>query len=384
MQCDYFNHNKCRSCRWLDRDYADQLTAKDTALHALLDAHQPQEWLMPVSSRQTGFRNKAKMAVLGTERAPILGIVNSQGEEVSLCDCPLYPLDMQGLLHRLQAWILQAGLSPYNVDKRQGELKFILLTRSQFNGEYMLRLVLRSEQLLPRIQQCLPLLRVDYPNISVASVNIQPVHMAILEGEKEIFLTENTRLIERLNGVPLYTRPKSFFQTNPVVAAKLYKTARDWVAETGPATLWDMYCGVGGFGLHCATPEMAVTGIEIEQEAIACAQLSAQEMGLNQVDFMALDSTGYAAKAAEPPDLIIINPPRRGIGQALCAQLVDLAPQHILYSSCNAATLAQDLSRLPGYRLTRVQIFDMFPHTPHYEVLVKLTRGEVNVLDGVL
>lgn len=381
MQCDYFNQNKCQSCRWLDRDYADQLTAKDTALHALLDAHQPQEWLAPVSSPQAGFRNKAKMAVLGTERAPLLGIVNSQGEEVSLCGCPLYPPDMQGLLHRLQAWILQAGLSPYKVDQRQGELKFILLTRSQFNGEYMLRLVVRSEQQLPRIQQCLPLLLVDYPNISVASVNIQPVHMAILEGEKEIFLTENTRLRERLNGVPLYIRPKSFFQTNPVVAAELYKTARNWAAEIGPATLWDLYCGVGAFGLHCATPEMAVTGIEIEQEAIACAQQSAREMGLKHAAFKALDATGFATKETEPPDLIIINPPRRGNGQALCAQLVDVAPQHILYSSCNAETLAQDLSRLPGYRLARVQLFDMFPHTPHYEVLVELTR---NVLNGVL
>lgn len=377
MQCDYFNQNKCRSCRWLDREYADQLTAKDAALRSLLGAHQPQEWLAPVTSPQTGFRNKAKMAALGTDSAPILGIVNSKGEEVSLCDCPLYPVDMQNLLRRLESWILQAGLSLYNVDKRQGELKFILLTRSQFSGEYMLRLVLRSEHLLPRIKQNLPQLRVDFANISVLSVNIQPVHMAILEGEKEIYLTQNTRLSERLNGVPLYIRPKSFFQTNPAVAAELYRAARNWTAEIEPATLWDLYCGVGGFGLHCATPEMAVTGMEIEQEAIACAQQSAREMGLNNVVFMAFDLTGFAAKQAEPPDLIIVNPPRRGIGQVLCARLEDVAPQYILYSSCNAETLAQDISRMPGYRLTRVQLFDMFPHTPHYEVLVKLTRQGV-------
>jgi 23S rRNA (uracil747-C5)-methyltransferase len=360
----------------MDIAYPDQLDRKNNHLHALLDAHQPQEWLEAVASPQAGFRHKAKMAVLGTDAAPILGIVNGKGAEVSLCDCPLYPGDMRNLLHRLQVWIRQAGLPPYRVDQRQGELKFVLLTRSHFNGEYMLRFVLRSEQQLPRIRQFLPLLQADYPAISVVSVNIQPVHMAILEGQQEIFLTRNTQLSERLNGVPLYIRPKSFFQTNPVVAAQLYKTASQWAEESGAATLWDLYCGVGGFALHCARPETAVTGIEIEQEAIACAQRSARELGLSQATFMACDLTGFSTKQAEPPDLVIINPPRRGIGQDLCAQLMQAAPRNILYSSCNAETLAQDVSRMPGYRLARVQLFDMFPHTSHYEVLVKLTRQQ--------
>lgn len=377
MQCDYFNRGKCLSCSWLDVDYPDQLARKNNHLHALLDAHRPREWLEPVASPQAGFRHKAKMAVLGTDDAPILGIVNNKGAEVSLCDCPLYPGDMQNLLHRLQAWIRQAGLPPYSVDKRRGELKFVLLTRSHFNGEYMLRFVLRSEQQLPRIRQFLPLLQADYPNISVVSVNIQPVHMAILEGEQEIFLTRNAQLSERLNGVPLYIRPKSFFQTNPVVAAQLYKSASHWVGQIAPATLWDLYCGVGGFALHCARPETAVTGMEIEQEAIDCAQRSARELGLSRTTFMACDLTAFCAKQAEPPDLVIINPPRRGIGQDLCAQLMHAAPQHILYSSCNAQTLAQDLSRMPGYRLSRVQLFDMFPHTSHYEVLVELARRQI-------
>ena len=374
MQCDHFSQNKCRSCAWLDRGYADQLIAKTADLRAQLEAHHPQEWLPAVASPQTGFRNKAKMVVLGTQGAPILGIVNHQGEVVSLCDCPLYPADMQALLQHLQVWVQQAGLQPYQVDKREGELKFILLTRSQFSGEYLMRLVLRSEQPLAHIRQCLPQLLADHPNVSVVSVNIQPVHMAILEGEKEIFLTPRTSLSERLNGVPLYIRPKSFFQTNPVVAAELYATAGKWTAEIRPKSLLDLYCGVGGFGLHCATSERSMTGIEIAPEAIACAQQSAREMGLDNVNLIVSDLKAFAAMQSISPDLIILNPPRRGVGGTLCAQLLDMAPQHILYSSCNAQTLAQDLSQLRGYQLARVQLFDMFPHTPHYEVLTMLTR----------
>jgi 23S rRNA (uracil747-C5)-methyltransferase len=90
------------------------------------------------------------------------------------------------------------------------------------------------------------------PHLKVISVNIQSVHMAIMEGDEEIFLTPQTTLEERLNGIPLFIKPKSFFQTNPDVATKLYKTAADWVSETKPKVIWDLFCGVGGFALHCA------------------------------------------------------------------------------------------------------------------------------------
>jgi 23S rRNA (uracil747-C5)-methyltransferase len=375
MQCEFFDHAKCRSCRWLDRPYAEQLTAKNTGLHALLDRFRPQTWHEPVASAQQGFRNKAKMAVLGTAQLPVLGIVNSRGGEISLCDCPLYPADMQVVLHRLQDWIRLAQLIPYDVARRQGELKFVLLTRSQLNGAYMLRLVLRSEQAIAQIRQQLPALLAASPGIRVVSVNIQPVHMAILEGEKEIFLSDEKHLAERLNDVPLSIRPKSFFQTNPAVAGLLYATAREWTARLHATGIWDVFCGVGGFGLHCATRDTLLTGIEIEPEAIACARQSAAELGLTQARFMALDSAGLAAQAGDTPDLVILNPPRRGIGQSLCAQLAALAPPHILYSSCNPESLAEDLSRLDDYRLMQVQLFDMFPHTPHYEVLTLLSRN---------
>ncbi len=139
--------------------------------------------------------------------------------------------------------------------------------------------------------------------------------------------------------------------------------------------MWDLFCGVGGFGLHCATPEMQLTGIEITAEAIACAKQSAQQLGLKHVHFQALDSTQFATGQGNVPELVLVNPPRRGIGKALCDYLSRMAPDYILYSSCNAAqTMAKDIARLPGYRIERVQLFDMFPHTAHYEVLTLLRR----------
>lgn len=176
--------------------------------------------------------------------------------------------------------------------------------------------------------------------------------------------------------MPLYIRPRSFFQTNPAVAARLYDTARRWVSELQITAMWDLFCGVGGFGLHCATPEMQLTGIEISAEAIACAQRSAQQIGLEKVQFAALDSTRFATEKAEVPDLVLVNPPRRGIGAELCDYLSRMAPAWLLYSSCNAESMAQDIARLDGYQIRRVQLFDMFPHTAHYEVLTLLQRRQ--------
>ncbi|MGI2258755.1 23S rRNA (uracil(747)-C(5))-methyltransferase RlmC [Shewanella sp. GXUN23E] len=378
LTCRYYSQGKCRSCNWLEQPVEQQLASKSAKLESLLGSLQVDSWLPPISGPQAGFRNKAKMVVLGAAHEPVLGIVGPDGEPVSLCDCPLYPEDMQQLLHRLEKFVQQAGIPPYRVDKARGELKFILLTRAAHSGEYLLRFVLRSHTAIERIERNLPQLLAEYPQIKVVSVNIQPVHMARLEGEEEIFLTEATRLEEVFNGVPLFIRPKSFFQTNPQVAADLYRTARDWVNELNPSKVWDLFCGVGGFGLHCASKAVDVTGIEIEAEAIACAKLSAEALGLDNLSFSALDSTGFAQgqDAAEVPDVIIVNPPRRGIGEQLCLSLSAFAPKAIVYSSCNPVTLAKDLELIEGYDIKRVQLFDMFPHTEHAEVLVLLLRQD--------
>ncbi|ELV7515907.1 23S rRNA (uracil(747)-C(5))-methyltransferase RlmC [Photobacterium damselae] len=379
MHCSLSASNLCRSCPLSSLSYDQQIEKKDQGLRSLLAPCQPQHWLEPVRSATQGYRNKAKMVVLGAAHEPCLGavaVVDEDNKPISLRACPLYPQDMQDLLAALEQWIRTSGIPPYNVNKKKGELKFILLTRSHKAGEFMVRFVLRSHNAMPRIEANLERLMTAFPAIKVVSVNIQPVHMARLEGDEEIFLTQAQHLDEQLNDVPLVIRPKSFFQTNPDVAAKLYTTARQWVREIKPSAMWDLFCGVGGFALHCVSPETDVTGIEIEPEAIASAQRSAQAMGITNLDFAALDSTGFSMEHDTAPELVLVNPPRRGIGEQLCQQLSHFAPKHIIYSSCNPETLAIDIQRLEGYELEKVQWFDMFPHTDHAEVLVLLSHKE--------
>jgi len=360
IQCEHYQRGDCRSCQWLELPYSVQLEQKTVhlqqQLHGLDTSHLI--WFAPFQSSQEGFRNKAKMVVSGAVERSILGILPDPRDPqsaVDLCDCPLYPQCFQAIFPLLKDFIARAGLVPYNVSHRQRGWPLI---RGDWGG-----------------------LRQKLPQLAVISVNIQPQNAAILEGEKEIFLTEQHTLPERFNQIPLFIRPQGFFQTNPQVAEGLYGTAQQWIKDLPVCQLWDLFCGVGGFGLHCLkalqmqNPEQPIhlTGIEISSSAIAAAKLSAQQLGLEkQVHFQSLDAANFALAQADKPDLVIVNPPRRGISQSLAEFLNKMQPHFILYSSCNAETMGKDLRSLTHYQMEKIQLFDMFPHTSHYEVLVLL------------
>jgi 23S rRNA (uracil747-C5)-methyltransferase len=379
MHCHHFHAKRCQSCQWLAKPYFQQLEDKQLQLAELLASLQPEHMLAPVASAEQGFRYKAKMVVLGSIENPVLGILNHQGEQLDLSDCPLYPASFEPIFTLCKAVISRAKLTPYDIDNRLGELKYILLSQSLYSGRFMLRFVLRSKNCLASIVKYLPWLLQQIPELELVSVNLQPVAAAVLEGEEEIILTEQHVLAEQLNHVPLYLQPQSFFQTQPVMAASLYLTAAKWAAELQQqqgafSQIWDLFCGVGGFGLHLVKPGQNLVGIEIAPAAIASAKRSAAEMGLQNVSFQALDASAFAKAAANAPDLLVVNPPRRGLGTTLCTDIERLAPAWLMYSSCNAQTLAKDLAQLPEYQLLKVQLFDMFAHSSHYEVLTLLQR----------
>ena len=272
-----------------------------------------------------------------------------------------------------------AGLTPYDVPGRRGELKHLLVTVSP-DGELMVRWVLRSTESLPRLRKHLPWLLERLP-VSVASANIQPEHKAVLEGPEEVLLTDQATLAMRLDvpghPVVLQLRPQSFFQTNTAVATELYATARRWVGDLAPSRVWDLYSGVGGFALHlAAAPEdgRRVTGVEISAEAVEGARRAARLADL-RADFVAGDAVAWATTTDEPrPDLLVVNPPRRGLGADLAGWVEASGVPWVLYSSCHSGSLARDLAAMPSYSLQRGRVLDMFPQTTHHEVLVLLRR----------
>ena len=373
----------CRSCTQLPVPYAEQLVVKEAATRAAL-ADVPTDptvpgWEDAAASREEGFRNKAKMVVGGTVEEPTLGILDPRGHGVDLRHCGLHEPGLHAALPVLADHVRLAGLTPYDVPGRRGELKHLLVTVSP-DGELMVRWVLRSTESLPRLRKHLPWLLERLP-VSVASANIQPEHKAVLEGPEEVLLTDQATLAMRLDvpghPVVLQLRPQSFFQTNTAVATELYATARRWVGDLAPSRVWDLYSGVGGFALHlAAAPEdgRRVTGVEISAEAVEGARRAARLADL-RADFVAGDAVAWATTTDEPrPDLLVVNPPRRGLGADLAGWVEASGVPWVLYSSCHSGSLARDLAAMPSYSLQRGRVLDMFPQTTHHEVLVLLRR----------
>ncbi|HEX4190817.1 MAG TPA: 23S rRNA (uracil(747)-C(5))-methyltransferase RlmC [Marmoricola sp.] len=384
MDCHHFDAGECRSCSWLRRPYADQLAAKQSKVAGLLAAYPGLVWLPPVSSEQSGFRNKAKMVVTGTIDAPVLGILTGDHRDptgVDLADCPLHVPAIQEALGVISAFITRAGLEPYDIAARRGELKLVLVTASP-DEELMIRFVARSQEPVARLRKHLGWLREQLPGLRVATLNVQPEHKAVLEGDVEIVLTDESVLPMRLGGVELLLRPQSFFQTSTATATALYAEARAWTDLLDPREIWDLYCGVGGFALHLAAPGRRVLGVETSHEAVRSAQEAAQEVaqeavqrgGVRDVEFLVGDAT-TALVDRPAPDLVVLNPPRRGIGPELARWLERSGVRRVLYSSCNPATLAADMMAMPSLAPVRGRVFDMFPNTAHAEVLVLAERS---------
>ena len=437
--CPLHSSGTCRSCPHQDVPLDLQLHCKQQRVAALLaSAARPVPdgaWLAPVASAPTRFRNKAKMVVSGRAASPILGVLGPDGG-IDLRECPLHVSEIEAALPALARTVSRLGLGPYDVRARRGELKHILVTASP-DGDLMVRWVLRSHRHVERLRSALPGLREALPTLAVMSVNIQPVHQAIIEGEEELILTEDIpwgdRLLMRLRlpepdggaaagarasdtadigarsgeaavgaaagsvsgrgaaGVlvgtgttrspgielPLLLPTRSFFQTNTGVAEALYATATHWARDlSGGAEVWDLFCGVGGFALALAGPGRRVLGVEVSAPAIRGARESAALMGLpsEEVRFEVGDARVLDPGGSAVPDLLVVNPPRRGIGTGLARRIENSSAARVLYSSCNPVSLAADLEAMPSLRARRARLFDMFPHTDHAEVLVELVR----------
>jgi 23S rRNA (uracil747-C5)-methyltransferase len=379
MNCPHFDNHRCRSCDWLPIRYTEQLADKQRAAAEKLTSISTAVWADPVASLQVAFRNKAKLAVHGAPGQLILGLPANLARRLGqhdLSDCGLYVPEISAALPIIRAWLEQLAIAPYDIERRSGELKYVLLSAGA-DQRLLLRLVLASGTWQARISSAMPWLLSALPKLRVLSINLQPVHQAIVEGPLEIVLSDIDALEVRVNDLSLQLMPQSFFQTNTLIAEKLYQCARDWLASLQIKSIWDLYCGVGGFGLHLADMAQSLVGVEINAAAVASAVQAASHAGFDNAQFIAADALEFAKCQSNWPSLVLLNPPRRGVGVELCKMLDASNSKFVLYSSCNPASLAQDLALLPSFTAERAQLFDMFPNTEHAEVLVLLKRKKL-------
>lgn len=372
MDCHWFKTNHCRSCELLDHTYSETLQLKEKKLLELFKGTKLELSPTVGLSSGAGSRNKAKLAVFGDLDHIQFGFYDSTLQFKDLEECPLHMPGINELLVVLKSKLKDFKIPPYSLMEKRGELKYLIISRTADEKEFLLRFVLRSKESLDRLKKMAALLMAEHPGVKVVTANIQPEHKAILEGDEEIVLSGESTITHHFGDVTLNLGPRSFFQVTPEIAGKLYQAAGLVVRDYKVESFLDLYCGVGAFSYFAAQSAKRVLGVEISSEAIASAKSA---MGQNTIagtlDFQALDVEAFLKGHKESYDAILVNPPRRGLNASIVESILAIRPRLVIYSSCNAETLARDYDLMKEhYEISRTQVFDMFPYTEHFETLI--------------
>jgi 23S rRNA (uracil747-C5)-methyltransferase len=374
MHCEYFDKKLCQSCSLLDLRLEETLDLKEQSLKKLFINYRPIYQQTVRLDKVEHSRTKAKLACFLKDGVLTFGYVDANLGLHELEHCPLHADGINDLLPILKANLSKYSISPYDLQSKKGELKFLIISKSSGENQFLIRFVLRSKESLDRLKKMALELEVLLPQIKVMSANIQPEHKAILEGEEEIVLTKSAWIIHQFDEFKLALGARSFFQVSPEIAKKLYFQVSEQIRMDKPSSLLDLFCGVGAFAFYASKWCQKVFGVEISKEAIECAKHSVELNG-KKITFSAFDVEKFLSKNQERFEAVIVNPPRRGLNEKIIDQLFSIDPKFIYYSSCNAETLLLDTHKLTSrYELKSLQIFDMFPHTSHYETLAVFHR----------
>tara|TARA_R110000868_G_scaffold72133_5_gene210408 strand:+ start:1975 stop:3078 length:1104 start_codon:yes stop_codon:yes gene_type:complete len=364
LQCDYFDSLACRSCSGLA---LEPQSWREKQASTLKNLFIDENWLEPTWSSQIfGSRTKAKFSIGGTLETPIIGRTTKDGSVVDLSECQLHDARIVALAPELFKIIKEYRLVPYDIGAQKGELKHIIVQLGD-NNTFMIRFIVRSKESIDRLKK-FAAENSSNSRFKVITANIQPEHKAVLEGDEEIVLSKEKFLPVTIGDHQLLLGPKSFSQTNLEIAGKLYQCAADWLSSQEGRVL-DLFCGVGGFAAHLVSPSRQVVGVELSSEAIESAT-----QAISGASFFAQDAWQFV-ESSEYFETIVVNPPRRGLGQEICQKLNQLSPKSILYSSCNPQTLKRDLDIL-NYKIDKIKAFEMFPMTEHWEVLCLLIPNQ--------
>ncbi len=383
MKCVYHEQQICRSCTLLGLEYSQTLQQKSQTLAALF----PEVPINPFHgvSSAAGGRIRARLAVSGSLDNLQIGFFDDQQKVVLVEQCPLHHAIINDAIARIRQMIQTAKLVPYDPETDRGELKFVVLTCSPSHQQLMIQFVLRSKEAVDRIRTLWrKMSEADRHGIAVMSVNIQPARSSAIAGREEVAVSEQTMLPINFDvcdegSCDLLFGPQSFLQTNYEIATALYSAVRKMIQLRQVRRVLDLYCGAGAFSLTACTSEQSILGLDISENAIACANETLRRNGLTNAEFQcrSLDCTSADQLTNIDFDTIICNPPRRGLDAASLALIHSIRPQQVLYSSCNPVTLQRNIQELSArYQVVELHPFDMFPFTTHFEVLALLQRKD--------
>ena len=380
----------CGGCSLRHMDYAAELRAKQ---ESVADAFRRIGGLdVPVldalpSPEVDRYRNKVQFPV-GRDKdgAPCIGFYAGRTHRIVPCpDCKLQPGVLNDIGNTLCAFFAAHGIQPYDEERGKGLVRHIFLRRGAHSGQIMVCLVCTRPK-LPHSDELVALLREKFRDIATILINVNAKKTNVILGEESVPLYGPGCIEDTLCGVPVRLGPLSFYQVNTLAAERLYGVAAEYAQLEPDDVLLDLYCGMGTIGLSMAGHCRELIGVEIIPEAIDSAKANAARMG----DAVAAKSRFFCADAGEAaarlaaeglrPDVIMLDPPRKGCDETTLSAVVQMSPRRVVYVSCNPSTAARDAAWLGqhGYRAEKVQPVDLFPRTKHVECVIALSKGEID------
>ena len=376
----------CGGCSLRHLDYAAELRAKG---ESVTDAFRrigglDVPVLPPLPSPEIDrYRNKVQFPV-GRDKngKPCIGFYAGRTHRIVPCpDCKLQPDVLNEIGNTLCDFFAAHNIQPYDEQTGKGLVRHVFLRRGVHSGQIMVCLVCTRPK-LPHTEELVRQLREQFPDIATILLNVNAKNTNVILGNETHTLYGPGFIKDTLRGVPVRLGPLSFYQVNTLAAEQLYSIAEEYAQLTPNNLLLDLYCGMGTIGLSMVDSCRELIGVEIVPEAIDSAKANAARMG----DTIAAKSRFFCADAGQAatqlaaeglhPDVIILDPPRKGCDEATLSAVVRMSPRRVVYVSCNPSTAARDAAWLEqnSYHAEKVQPVDLFPRTKHVECVLLMSK----------
>lgn len=378
--CPY--SKKCGGCSFRHMTYDEELKYKKSRVQDALNriGHLDIEVDEIIGADDlTHYRNKAQYPVDISDGEMFAGFYAYKSHRIIPCaDCKLQPAEFEKGLEAFAKWIESENITSYNEQTGKGLLRHIYFRKGFATGEVMACAVINGNS-IPNGELLVSLLREKVDGLTSVAVNINKEKTNVILSKETNIIWGEKYIRDSLLGKDFLISPNSFYQVNHNQCEKLYAKAKAFAGLTGTETVLDLYCGVGTIGLTMAENVKQLVGIEIIPQAIENAKENAKINHITNAQFICSDAPKGAEilkKQGVNPDIIILDPPRKGCEKSLFDTIEQLSPKKIVYVSCDSATLARDLAILKekGYEVKKVSAVDMFPRTPHVECVTLIEK----------
>ena len=379
--CIYYY--KCGGCQLQHMSYQAQLNMKKEQVVNLF--HRKAKFTNTVIKDTVGmedpwrYRNKSQIPVgLSKDQQPIMGFYRQRSHDIiDMESCLIQDQQHQQVMNDLKQLISELNISVYNEKTKKGLLRHLVVRTGHYTNQLMIILVTNGKA-FKQAESLVDALVRKYPNVTSIKQNINDAHSNVIMGPQSITLYGEEEIEDQLSEVTFNISDQSFYQINSHQTEKLYQQALDYAQLTGDEIVLDTYCGIGTIAIYMAENARHVYGVEVVPSAINDANQNATKNQLENTTFVCGKAEEVILKwkvEGIRPDVVMVDPPRKGCDETFLETILELNPKRIVYISCNPSTQQRDAHILNHqYDLKEITPVDMFPQTTHIETVALFER----------